>query len=70
MVDGGSEAPYYRIFLELIWLLGLDHSMESSTVLVNSPRTSIGLGTENLGLNQGLTNDGARMNFIAGWGKT
>lgn len=35
-----------------------------------SPKTSIGPGTDNLRLNQGLKNYGTRIDFVVGWGKT
>lgn len=44
--------------------------MKNLTMPLHSPRTSIGPGTDNLGLNQGLKNDGTRMDFVVGWGKT
>lgn len=53
-VDGGREAHSYRIFLELVWPPGLDHSTKNPTMPVFSPRT-----TPRLLLDQEMTIQGS-----------
>lgn len=69
MVDGGGEAHLQRLFLELGRPLGLNYSTKNPTIPAHSPRAGIRPGTDKLVLNQGSKNDGARMDFVIGWGK-